>query len=468
MSKVDTNYRIEKDTMGEVHVPADKLWGPQTQRSLENFKIGNTLMPYEVIQALALIKECAAETCLHFKLISKEKSDAIVQASHLVQSGELQAHFPLSVWQTGSGTQTNMNVNEVIANKASLLLGARLGQKKVHPNDDVNKCQSSNDTMPAAMRIAGYRMLQQELLPACQLFEKVLSEKVQACKSVVKLGRTHLMDAVPLTLGQEFKTFQDQVSFARERITKQLPTLLKLPLGGTAIGTGLNTPSGFSSKICKILARKTKLDFESAEHKFTHIAAHDPLVHVSGSLKGLAVTLMKIANDIRLLASGPRAGLSELILPANEPGSSIMPGKVNPTQCEALSMVCAEIIGKDASLTYGASQGHLQLNAYKPLIIYNLLNMIRLLTDGLNNFREKCLQGLKPNKANIKRHVDRSLMLVTALNPHIGYERAAQLAKQAWENNTSLKEELVASGWLSEEEISKILQPASMTEPNIK
>ena len=461
-------YRKESDTLGEVSIPSEKLWGAQTQRSLKNFKIGNQLMVYEVIEALAVIKECAAQVNGDLGLLDREKSKWIQMAAKEVQSGKLKENFPLSVWQTGSGTQTNMNVNEVIANRAIQLSGGRLGDKSIHPNDDVNKSQSSNDTFPSAMKIAVYSLVNQSLLKSLSLFEKELLKKEKAFKDIVKIGRTHLMDAVPLTLGQEFSGYGEQIRAAKEAITQILPSLLKLPLGGTAVGTGLNTTPDFAGKVCGCISKKTGHPFESANNKFAEIAAHDSLVILSGSLRGLAVAVMKIVNDIRLLGSGPRAGFGELRLPAREPGSSIMPGKVNPTQCEALSMVCAQIMGSDVSVGIGGSMGHLELNAFKPLIVYNLITSIHLLADGLSSFRENCLSGLEPDRERIQNLMENSLMLVTSLTPHIGYDKAAQIAKSAHKRGTTLKSEAVRLGYLTEEEFDCLVRPRDMTEPNLK
>ena len=457
-------YRKERDVLGEVAIPEGKLWGVQTQRSLENFKIGKDLMPFELISALALIKECCAQVNEQEKLLDSQKSKWIQKAAIEIQEGKLKDHFPLVVWQTGSGTQTNMNVNEVIANRALQLSGQDLGTKNIHPNDDVNRSQSSNDTFPSAMRMALIQALQKNLLPALSLFEKTLSEKVKSFSSIVKIGRTHLMDATPLTLGQEFSAFHKQIQLSQERIQKTLPHLMELPLGGTAVGTGLNSPKDFGRKVCEVISKKTKMAFLNSENKFEAIATHDSLVELSGSLKTLATSLMKIANDIRLLASGPRSGLGELILPANEPGSSIMPGKVNPTQCEAVTLICAQVIGQDLSVTVGGALGQFQLNTFKPLIIFNLLKSISLLSDGLNSFQEKCLKGIQANKKRIQQHLESSLMLVTALNPHIGYEKSAQIAKRAHEKNLSLKEAALQLNLLTEEEFNKWVQPKKMTQ----
>ena len=459
-------YRTETDSLGEVSIPEDKLWGAQSQRSLENFKIGQDLMPIELIHALALIKECCAKVNSAQGLLDNKKAKWIEKAAQEIQQGQLDEHFPLSVWQTGSGTQSNMNVNEVIANRAIQLSGRKIGDKDIHPNDDVNKSQSSNDTFPSAMRVALYLFVQKNLFPALDHFEKSLEKKVKEFKDIIKIGRTHLIDAVPLSLGQEFSAFHQQIVFNKERIQKSLPHLLFLPIGGTAVGTGLNSPLGFGEKVCELISQKTGYPFTSAKNKFEAISAHDCIVELSGSLKTLAVSLIKIANDIRLLASGPRCGLGELILPANEPGSSIMPGKVNPTQCEALAMLCIQVMGQDLNVSFGGSQGHLQLNAYKPLIFFNALRSTRLLSDGLNNFREKALKGLKANEKKIKEYVENSLMLVTALNPHIGYDKASQIAKFAYERGSTLKEEAVRLGFLTAEEFDRLVRPQEMIKPD--
>ena len=459
-------YRKERDILGEVSIPEDRLWGAQTQRSLENFKIGESRMPFPLISALALIKKCCARVNSRHGLLLKEKALWIEKAAVEIEKGHLKDHFPLVVWQTGSGTQTNMNVNEVIANKAKELSGGACGP--VHPNDHVNLCQSSNDTFPSAMRIAAFLMAKKKLLPALSHFEKILKKKSVAFQSTVKIGRTHLMDATPLTLGQEFSAFQGQALSSKERVESSLPCLLQLPLGGTAVGTGLNTFPEFGEKVCQEIAKETEENFQSASNKFEGQAAHDSLVQLSASLKTLSVSLMKIGNDIRLLASGPRCGFGELILPANEPGSSIMPGKVNPTQCEALTMVCAQVMAQDLAVSLGGSLGQLQLNTFKPLIIFNVLNSLELLSQAMDSFREKCLKDLEPNKEQIKTHLNRSLMLVTALNPHIGYEKAAQIAKQAFKKGTSLREEALHLGFLTEKEFDALVQPLNMTAPNLK
>ncbi len=457
--------RIETDTLGSVRIPEGKLWGAQSQRSLENFKIGSDLMPLELIQALALIKESSSKANSAYGLLDKKKAKWIEQAAREVQQGRLNEHFPLTVWQTGSGTQSNMNVNEVIANRAIQLSGGRIGDKSIHPNDDVNMSQSSNDTVPSAMRICLYLFIQKRLRPALNLFAKSLNKKTKEFRGIVKTGRTHLMDAVPLSLEQEFSAFHRQMALSQERIEKSLRHLLFLPLGGTAVGTGLNSPPGFGEKACHFISQKTGYKFVCALNKFEAISAHDCIVELSGSLKTLAVSLIKIANDIRLLSSGPRCGLGELILPANEPGSSIMPGKINPTQCEALAMLCAQVIGQDLIVSLGGSGGQLQLNAFKPLILFNCLRSARLLSDGLTSFRGKCLEGLKANKKKIKKNLDSSLMLATALNPHIGYDKASQIAKSAYEKGRSLKDEAVRLGFLTEKEFDRLVCPEKMIEP---
>lgn len=460
-------YRTENDSLGQVRIPEDRLWGAQSQRSLENFKIGQDIMPLELIYSLALIKECCAQVNEEQGLLEKTKSQWIQKSAQEIQQGQLDDHFPLSVWQTGSGTQSNMNVNEVIANRAIQLSGKNVGDKSIHPNDDVNKSQSSNDTVPSAMRIALYLFIQKQLIPALSEFEKSLSKKTKEFKKIIKIGRTHLMDAVPLSLEQEFSAFYQQVVFAKEQIQKNLSPLLSLPIGGTAVGTGLNSTPEFSKKVCEKISKKTGYPFTSAENKFSAISNHDCIVELSGTLKTLAVCLSKIVNDIRLLASGPRCGLNELKLPENEPGSSIMPGKINPTQCEALAMVCIQVIGQDLSLSLGGAGGHLQLNSFKPLIFFNSLRSVHLLSSGLNNFRKKCLDGLKANEKKIKQHLENSLMLVTALNPHIGYEKAAQIAKSAYERDSTIKEEAIRLGFLTAEEFDRFVQADKMIKANL-
>jgi fumarate hydratase class II len=458
-------FRIEKDTMGEVKVPADKLWGAQTERSRDNFKIGGDHFPREMIKALGILKKCSALTNTQLGLLDPKKSEFIVKAADEVISGKLDAHFPLVVWQTGSGTQTNMNANEVIANRAMDMQGIKLPNKEVHPNDDVNKGQSSNDTFPTAMHIAVADQVHHRLLPMLEKLEKALEKKQNEFKDVVKIGRTHWMDATPLTLGQEFSGYVTQVRYATQRVNGCLPHLHQLALGGTAVGTGLNTHVDFPVAAAKSIAAETKIPFVTAENKFEALAAHDALVEMSGTLNTIAVSLMKIANDIRLLGSGPRCGIGELHLPENEPGSSIMPGKVNPTQCEAMTMVCAQVMGNNVAVTIGGSNGHFELNVFKPLIVFNVLNSIRLIADACESFTDHCVVGIEANRAQIKKHLDNSLMLVTALNPSIGYDNAAKIAKTAHKNGTTLKEEAVKSGLLTAEQFDKIVRPEDMVHP---
>ncbi|MCS6838110.1 MAG: class II fumarate hydratase [Bdellovibrionaceae bacterium] len=458
-------FRIEKDTMGEVKVPADRYWGAQTQRSLQNFKIGGEKFPPSFIAAFARLKKACAQTNRDLNLLSQDKASFIIRACEEVIEGKWNDHFPLVVWQTGSGTQTNMNLNEVIANRAMVLMGLKLPNKAIHPNDDVNKGQSSNDTFPSAMHIAVAMEATGRLLPSLKQFKEVLQEKVEEFKDIVKIGRTHLMDAVPLTLGQEFSGYLRQIELSVERVEEALNHVYFLAIGGTAVGTGLNTHSLFATKVCEYLRQETGLPFQSAPNKFEALATHDALVTFSGALKTVAVSLMKIANDIRLLGSGPRCGFNELQLPENEPGSSIMPGKVNPTQSEAMTMVCAQVIGNDLAITVGGMNGHFELNVFKPLIIFNVLNSIRLLSDSLDSFRQNCLKGIKANLAQIQQYVERSLMLVTALNPVIGYEKAAEIAKNAHKNSTTLREEALRLGYLTAEEFDRIIDPKKMLGP---
>ncbi len=457
--------RIEKDSMGEIRVPADRLWGAQTQRSIENFRIGGDRFPREMISALGTLKKAAARANLQLGLLSEDKAKFIVQAADEVISGKLDAEFPLVVWQTGSGTQTNMNANEVIANRALQLKGLPLGDKTIHPNDDVNKAQSSNDTFPTAMHIAVVERLHRHLLPQLTQLSQALQTKQKQFANVVKIGRTHLMDATPLTLGQEFSGYVTQIEQSIERIQAGMPHLLELALGGTAVGTGLNTHPQFALTAAKMIAEETKLPFVSAPNKFAALAAHDALVQMSGSLKTVACALMKIANDFRLLGSGPRCGIGELILPANEPGSSIMPGKVNPTQSEAMTMVCAQVIGNDMAVAVGGATGHFELNVFKPLIVFNVLNSIRLLGDASESFRVHCVEGVEANLAQISKHLSNSLMLVTALNNHIGYDNAAKIAKAAWHNGTTLKEEAIRLGLLDAKKFDEWVRPENMLGP---
>ncbi|PIS09966.1 MAG: class II fumarate hydratase [Bdellovibrio sp. CG10_big_fil_rev_8_21_14_0_10_47_8] len=462
------DFRIEKDTMGEVKVPADKYWGAQTQRSTENFKIGGDRFPREMIKALGVLKKCAALTNHQLGLLDQKKTDLIVKAANEVIQGELDAHFPLVVWQTGSGTQSNMNANEVIANRAMTMMGVKLPSKEIHPNDDVNKGQSSNDTFPTAMHIAVADQVYHRLIPMLEKMHQVLVKKQNEFKDVVKIGRTHLMDATPLTLGQEFSGYATQMKHSLQRVKNTLPHLHELAIGGTAVGTGLNTHPQFAVEVAKAIASETKIPFVSAENKFEALATHDALVEVSGALKGIACSLMKIANDIRLLGSGPRCGIGELNLPENEPGSSIMPGKVNPTQSEAMTMVCAQVIGNDMAVAVGGATGHFELNVFKPVIVFNVLNSVRLLADACESFTDHCLVGIQANKTQIKKHLDNSLMLVTALNPHIGYDKSAQIAKTAHKNGTTLKEEAVKLGFLTAEQFDQYVRPETMIGPLAK
>lgn len=462
------SFRTERDSMGEIQVPAERLWGAQTQRSIQNFKIGGDRFPREMIRALGILKKCAAQTNRELGLLPAEKAEPIVKAADEVIAGKWDAEFPLVVWQTGSGTQTNMNANEVIANRAVLIKGGKLGEKSIHPNDDVNKAQSSNDTFPTAMHIAVAERVNQHLLPNLERLKKSLSSKQAEFEAIVKIGRTHLMDATPLTLGQEFSGYVTQMAHGIERVKTTLPHVYQLALGGTAVGTGLNTHPDFAVKAAKAIAGETGLPFVSAPNKFEALASHDALVMMSGALKTLACSLMKIANDIRLLGSGPRSGFGELLLPANEPGSSIMPGKVNPTQSEAMTMVCAQVIGNDMAVAVGGATGHFELNVFKPVIVFNVLNSIRLLADAAESFSEHCVDGIRANQEQIKKHVDNSLMLVTALNPHIGYDNAAKIAKAAFENGTTLKEEAVRLGLLDAAKFDAIVRPEKMIKPGFE
>ena len=452
--------------MGKIRVPAGTYWGAQTQRSLENFPIGNERMPEEVIRALGLQKKAAALANMHLKIIDKKRGRAIVRAADEIASGKLSDHFPLVVWQTGSGTQTNMNANEVIANRANEILGAPLGaMDPVHPNDHVNAGQSSNDTFPTAMHIAAVLAIIERLMPSVERLHDALAALSRKFGNTVKTGRTHLQDATPLTLGQEFSAFAAQMSSGADRIRAALAGLLAVPQGGTAVGTGLNSVKGFDRKFCSELHTLTGHKFRPSPNKFEGIAAHDAIVEMSGSLNTLAVSLMKIGNDIRLLASGPRTGLGELVLPANEPGSSIMPGKVNPTQIEALTMVCAQVMGNHTTVTVAGSHGHLQLNAFKPVMIFNLLQSIGLLADAIESFTDRCVEGIEVNRERVSEYLESSLMLVTALAPHIGYDRAAEIAKSAHANNTGLRDAAVASGHVTDAEFNRWVRPAAMTAP---
>ena len=457
-------YRIEKDTLGEVKVPSDKLWGPQTERSRNNFKIGpKASMPIEVIHAYAILKKAAAVTNHSCGIISKEKMELISKVCDEIRRGIHDDQFPLVVWQTGSGTQTNMNVNEVISNRCQQLKGKDLSDEKfVKANDDVNKSQSSNDTFPTAMHIAAYDIISSKTLAALKELKISLDNKTNEFKDIVKIGRTHLMDATPITLGQEFSAFAKQIENGILSLENSLTYISKIALGGTAVGTGLNTPEGYSDKVAKLISNETKHPFVTADNKFEALASNDAIVECHNSLKRVAVSLNKISNDIRMLSSGPRSGIGEIILPANEPGSSIMPGKVNPTQCEALCMVCSQVIGNDSAITFSASQGHFQLNVFKPVIIYNLINSSSLIADAVNSFNSKCIEGIKPNLKSIKNKLDNSLMLITALNTKIGYYKAAEIANNAYNNDTTLREEAIKSGYLSAEDYDKWVDPKNM------
>jgi fumarate hydratase class II len=459
--------RIETDSFGPIEVPADKFWGAQTQRSLSNFKIGDERLPRPLIRALGIVKLCAATTNVAMKSINKTIGNAIAKAAIDVIEGKLDDNFPLVIWQTGSGTQSNMNANEVISNLAIKHLGGTMGSKvPVHPNDHVNLSQSSNDAFPTAMHIATVEQIEHVLLPALDHLHKALLGKSEAWDKIIKIGRTHLQDATPLTLGQEFSGYAAQVKFGIERIINSLKRLYPLAQGGTAVGTGLNSKPGFGEKFAKEVAKFTKIPFSSAHNKFEALATHDAMVEISGVLNTIAVSLNKIANDIRLLASGPRSGLGELTLPENEPGSSIMPGKVNPTQCEAMSMVCAQVMGNHVTVTFAGAQGHLELNVFKPVIAYNVLQSIRLLGEAVMSLTDNCIVGIEPNLERIAELLEKSLMLVTALSPHIGYDKAAKIAKLALKNGTTLREEAVGGGFVSAVEFEMWVRPEEMVHPN--
>ena len=457
-------FRIEKDTMGEVKVPANRYWGAQTERSRNNFKIGPAAsMPHEIIEAFAYLKKAAAFANADLGVLPAEERDLIAAACDEILAHKLDEEFPLVIWQTGSGTQSNMNLNEVISNRAHVLNGGKLGEKSViHPNDDVNKSQSSNDTYPTAMHIAAYQKVVQHTLPAVRRLQKTLAAKAEAFADVVKIGRTHLMDATPLTLGQEFSAYAAQLAYGIRALENTLPHLAELALGGTAVGTGLNTPKGYDVQVASYIAKFTGLPFVTAPNKFEALATHDAIVETHGALKQLAVSLYKIANDIRLLASGPRSGIGEILIPENEPGSSIMPGKVNPTQCEALTMVCAQVLGNDVAISFSGTQGQFQLNVFKPVMAANFLQSAQLLADACISFDEHCAAGIEPNLPRIKQQLDNSLMLVTALNTKIGYENAAKIAKAAHKNGTTLREEAVKSGLLTAEQFDDWVRPADM------
>jgi len=452
-------YRIERDTMGEVNVPADRYWGAQTQRSFENFRIGSEKIPWEVIQALAFIKKSAAIVNNRLGVLDAARAAAISEVCDEIIRGDLEGHFPLSVWQTGSGTQTNMNVNEVVANRANELTGGTLA---IHPNDHVNKSQSSNDTFPAAMHIAALAVVERKLLPAAAMLEQTLSRLSEEYMHIIKIGRTHLQDATPLTLGQEISGWKEMLTKGREMISASSEKLRELALGGTAVGTGLNAPSGFAEEVARIISELTGQKFVTAPNKFHSLTSRDALVFVHGALKAMAADLFKIANDVRWLASGPRCGLGEILIPENEPGSSIMPGKVNPTQCEALTMVAVQVMGNDTAVGMAASQGNFELNVFMPVCIYNFLQSANLLADGIRSFNDHCAEGIRPNEKRIRENLNNSLMLVTALNPHIGYDNSAKVAKTAYAEGLTLKEAAVKLGFLTPEKFDEVVRPEKM------
>ncbi len=456
--------RIERDSIGEIEVAADKYWAAQTQRSLQNFKIGDNKMPLEIIRAFAILKKAAAFTNRDLGVLDEKKAELIGKACDEILAGKLDDQFPLVVWQTGSGTQSNMNVNEVVANRGHVIGGGQLTdqEKALHPNDDVNKSQSSNDTFPTAMHIAAYDMLVNLTIPKLELLRDTLAEKAKKFDNVVKIGRTHFMDATPLTLGQEFSGYVSQLNHGIKAIKNTLAHLTELALGGTAVGTGINTPEGYAEKVAAKIAELSGHPFVTAENKFEALAAHDAIVEAHGALKTVAVSLMKIGNDVRMLSSGPRSGIGEIIIPANEPGSSIMPGKVNPTQCEALTMVCAQVLGNDTAINVAGATGHFELNVFKPVMVFNLLNSARLLGDACRSFNDNCALGIEANTEIINRHLQNSLMLVTALNTHIGYDNAAKIAKKAYNDGTTLKEAALELKLLTEEEFDKWVDPCKM------
>ncbi len=463
-------YRVERDTMGEVRVPAGRYWGAQTERSRQNFRIGEQRMPQEVVRAFAYLKKAAARANAECGALEEAKAVLIGRVCDEILEGRLDGEFPLLVWQTGSGTQTNMNLNEVIANRGHVLAGGSLGdgRRTLHPNDDVNRSQSSNDTFPTAMHIAACRVIRRTTIPGLEQLRRTLDAKAREFARVVKIGRTHFMDATPLTLGQEFSGYVSQLDHGIAHLRSTLGHLSELALGGTAVGTGLNAPEGFGERVARILSELAGMPLESAPNKFESLAAHDAVVAASGALRTLAVALMKIGNDIRMLASGPRCGIGELRLPANEPGSSIMPGKVNPTQCEALTMVCAQAIGNDAAIGAGGMSGHFELNVFKPMMIYNLLMAARNLGDACRSFEERCVAGIEPDREAIARHLENSLMLVTALNPHIGYENSARIAKKAHEENATLRQAALDLGLVSGEDFDRWVRPEAMTGPSAR
>lgn len=459
-----SDFRYENDSMGKIEVPDHQLWGAQTQRSLEHFRISTEKMPPALIHALAITKRASATVNHQLGLLDADKANAIIKAVDEVLADKHPTEFPLAIWQTGSGTQTNMNMNEVLANRGSELLGGERGMsRKIHPNDDVNKSQSSNDVFPTAMHIAAKLAAVQQLLPALETLTQVLAKKAENFKDIVKIGRTHLQDATPLTLGQEISGWVSMLTFAKSHLLASMDHLSELALGGTAVGTGLNTHPNYAEGVAKEIARFIGEPFISAPNKFEALATCDALVHFHGTLKGLAASLMKIANDVRWLASGPRSGIGEITIPENEPGSSIMPGKVNPTQCEALTMICAQIMGNDVAISVGGASGNFELNVFRPMIIHNVLQSLRLLADGMHSFTEHCAQGIEPDRERIQQLVDNSLMLVTALNPHIGYDKAAEIAKKAHHEGLTLKASALALGYLSEEQFEQWVKPEQMT-----
>ncbi|MFD4706464.1 class II fumarate hydratase [Gottfriedia sp. NPDC058432] len=456
------DYRIEKDSIGEIKVPVNKLWGAQTQRSFENFKIGTEKMPIQLIYALALIKKSAAITNKKLGKLDSEKADAIIGAADDILKGKLDNHFPLVVWQTGSGTQTNMNVNEVIAHRGNELLAEKGNNKNIHPNDDVNMSQSSNDTFPTAMHISSALAVNEQLLPALKNLQITFNEKMNKFKQIIKIGRTHLQDATPITLGQEISGWYRMLEKSEKMIVDSLKFIAELAIGGTAVGTGINAHPDFGKMMAEEISSLTGIHFISAENKFQALTSHDEIVYTHGALKALAADLMKIANDVRWMASGPRSGIGEITIPSNEPGSSIMPGKVNPTQSEALTMVVTQIMGNDVTISFAASQGNFELNVFKPVIIYNFLQSVKLLSDVISSFDDHCAKGIEANIEVIEQNLNRSLMLVTALNPHIGYEKAATIAKLAYNENLTLKEAALKTGYLSEEEFDRMIKPENM------
>ena len=466
MKKDLQQFRIEHDTMGEVEVPSDKYWGAQTQRSVENFRIGPAAsMPVEIIHAFGILKKAAAIANYNLNILNAQKKELICKVCDEIINAQLDDHFPLVIWQTGSGTQTNMNVNEVISNRAHVLSGNKLGEEKIllHPNDDVNKSQSSNDTFPTAMHIAAYKKIVEHVIPNIELLKSTFTDKSKEFKEIIKIGRTHFMDATPLTLGQEFSGYASQLEHGLNALKNTFPHLAELALGATAVGTGINTPKSYAKEVAKIISELTGLPFVSAKNKFESLATHDAIVESHGALKQLAVSLMKIANDIRILSSGPRSGIGEIIIPLNEPGSSIMPGKVNPTQVEALTMVCSQIMGNDTTISVAGSNGHLELNVFKPVIIYNFLQSAQLLGDACKSFNDNCVAGIKPDLNKIKENLNNSLMLVTALNNHIGYENAAKIAKKAYNEGITLKAAAIELGLVTEKEFDKWVDPRKMT-----